>query len=122
MEFTTITASEQIPPTMKPNEKYPCPALENFSKLLLDAFKKGNEHKRVDEKEVNELFERFTHSDVEHENFALEALSPYCYVDPTKNYTRNLITENEHFSLMLLCWNPYAKRYVFFLTSSFYFE
>jgi cysteine dioxygenase len=85
-------------------------ALDNFAKQLLGAFQKGTDgHTIVDEKEVNEIFERFTHSDVDNENFALEALSAYCYVDPTKNYTRNLIIENEHFSLMVLCWNPGAK-------------
>jgi len=36
----------------------------------------------------------------------------YCFVDECKNYTRNLIaTDNETFTLMLLCWNPKKARY-----------
>lgn len=34
-------------------------------------------------------------------------LSRYAHFDPSKNYTRNLVsTDNEHFTLLLLCWNP----------------
>jgi hypothetical protein len=106
---SALLQQENVGP-IKPSDVHQVPALKNFIKMLMDAFQKGTEHCRVDEKEVNTLFERFTHSDVASENFALEALAPYCYVDPTKNYTRNLITENEHFSLMVLCWNPFAKR------------
>jgi hypothetical protein len=85
------------------------PSLQNFVNKLREAFRRGTEHRCVDEKEVNEIFELFTHSSEENERIGLDLIQPYCYVDPTKNYTRNLITENEHFSLMVLCWNPHAK-------------
>jgi hypothetical protein len=79
----------------------------NFAASLTEVFQVGNKHQTVAEETICNLFERFTHSD---EQFGLEAISKYCFVDPTKNYTRNLIVENEHFSLMVLVWNPHAKR------------
>ncbi|KAL0479657.1 cysteine dioxygenase [Acrasis kona] len=78
------------------------PGFREFSSQLLTAFCKGTEHNVVDKSEVIHLFEKFVDN-----NF--ETIQKYAYVDPTKNYTRNLILENEHFSLMVLCWNPYAK-------------
>ena len=40
-------------------------------------------------------------------NISKEELKPYCFIEEKKNYTRNLIaTDNETFTLLLLCWNP----------------
>lgn len=30
----------------------------------------------------------------------------YAYFDKTTQYTRNLVHETEHYTLLLLCWNP----------------
>lgn len=36
-----------------------------------------------------------------------EELTRYTHLDDSKNYTRNLVaTDNTHYTLMLLCWNP----------------
>ncbi|GAB0489038.1 hypothetical protein MMPV_000253 [Pyropia vietnamensis] len=34
------------------------------------------------------------------------ALRPYIYFDGTKPYTRNVITVNEHYALIAMCWSP----------------
>ncbi|KAF1776252.1 RmlC-like jelly roll fold [Phytophthora cactorum] len=37
----------------------------------------------------------------------MEELQRFAHFDPSRNYTRNLIsTDNETYALMLLCWNP----------------
>ena len=47
---------------------------------------------------VNELFSRL--------DLSTKELGTYCLFEPNKNYTRNLIaTDNETFTLLLLCWN-----------------
>lgn len=66
---------------------------------------------RVNEENVKRLFEEFTTGKKSKESFHLKDLMKYCYFDSETPYTRNLIHENEHFSLMLLIWNTNAKRY-----------
>lgn len=34
------------------------------------------------------------------------ALRPYIFFDGTKPYTRNVITVNEHYALIAMCWSP----------------
>lgn len=37
----------------------------------------------------------------------MENLARFAHVDPSKNYTRNLVaTDDKHYTLLLLCWNP----------------
>jgi len=71
----------------------------------------GNEKACVDEENVKRLFEEFTTGKKNNKSFHLKDLMKYCYFDSETPYTRNLIYENEHFSLMLLVWNTNAKRY-----------
>lgn len=48
---------------------------------------------------IASLFRRLT--------ISKEELKPYYFTEEKKNYTRNLIaTDNETFTLLLLCWNP----------------
>lgn len=35
-----------------------------------------------------------------------DALRPYIYFDGTKPYTRNIVTVNEHYALIVMCWSP----------------
>jgi cysteine dioxygenase len=69
----------------------------------------GNEKACVDEENVKRLFEEFTTGKKNNKSFHLKDLMKYCYFDSETPYTRNLIYENEHFSLMLLVWNTNAK-------------
>mmetsp|Transcript_33142 Transcript_33142/g.38595 ORF Transcript_33142/g.38595 Transcript_33142/m.38595 type:complete len:189 (-) Transcript_33142:131-697(-) len=40
-------------------------------------------------------------------NISKQELEPFALIEPNKNYTRNLIaTDDETFTLLLLCWNP----------------
>lgn len=62
-----------------------------------------NSWSHVDSRSRNDpiasLFRRLT--------ISKEELKPYFFIDEKKNYTRNLIaTDNETFTLLLLCWNP----------------
>ncbi|KAL7489822.1 hypothetical protein ACHAW6_015541 [Cyclotella cf. meneghiniana] len=53
----------------------------------------------TNEDPVTQLFSRL--------NLNEPVLKEYALADPLKNYTRNLVaTDNETFSLLLLCWNP----------------
>jgi len=53
----------------------------------------------TDDDPVNLLFRRL--------DLSLGEWRKYALFDPMKNYTRNLIaTDNETFTLLLLCWNP----------------
>jgi cysteine dioxygenase len=38
-----------------------------------------------------------------------EELQPYAHVDPARAYTRNLVYEDAHFSLIALCWTPGSR-------------
>lgn len=38
-----------------------------------------------------------------------DEIDRYCFIEPNKKYTRNLIaTDNHTFTLLLLCWNPHS--------------
>lgn len=53
----------------------------------------------ADFKKIHNMMERY--------DYASGDWKRYCFYDAKCNYTRNLIaTDNKHFTLMLLCWNP----------------
>ena len=48
----------------------------------------------------------FSNSSLDLRRSELE-LQRYCFIEPSKKYTRNLIaTDNETYTLLLMCWNP----------------
>eukprot|EP00978_Attheya_sp_CCMP212_P010609 scaffold25804_cov58-Attheya_sp.AAC.2 len=82
-------------------------ALDEFLTLLPDTIRKTRDGKastdapeighRVDP--IANLFQRLTLRKDEWERYA-------CF-DPSQHYTRNLVsTDNENFTLLILCWNP----------------
>ena len=44
------------------------------------------------------------------QNISIEHFETYALFDSKKDYTRNLIFENDKLSLILLCWNPKRGR------------
>jgi len=81
------------------------PQLTKFIQLLTNEFKRGHQSpsKKVNEQTIKQLFTEFVNGK---DSFDLRDLTQFCYYDTETPYTRNLIHENEHFSLMLLVWSP----------------
>mmetsp|Transcript_18209 Transcript_18209/g.23471 ORF Transcript_18209/g.23471 Transcript_18209/m.23471 type:complete len:234 (+) Transcript_18209:149-850(+) len=43
-------------------------------------------------------------------DITMDELKQYAHVDPSRNYTRNLIsTDYQSYTLLLLCWNPHKE-------------
>lgn len=77
--------------------------LEDFILKLPDTIRKQKKQKEsnndCNDDLIGDLFRRLILDKDEWERFAL--------FDPTRNYTRNLVsTDSETYTLLLLCWNP----------------
>jgi hypothetical protein len=92
-----------------PHLQHSHPSIQKFIHLMTSEFKRGHAtpERVVDEKQIMQLFEEFCCGE---EAFHLEDLLQYCYFDSESSYTRNLVFENEHFSLLVLVWTPESAR------------
>ncbi|KAL9656629.1 hypothetical protein ABK040_002900 [Willaertia magna] len=73
--------------------------LKNFMIELEECFKR-NEKSNVNPDEIKQIF--LKHS----KNLTLKDYKQFCLIDKNISYTRNLISNNPYFSLIVLVWNP----------------